>query len=399
MSYPNFQNDTSPLTYDIETKDPGLKDYGPSNYRNNDGCILGVAFTDGDTSCYVPWTSDSNVEYIKDTLGTKRPKIGHSILYDVDWPESLGVKVDGRLHDTCVAENLINENQDSFALDILGTKYFKQGKDLRRITNWCLSEGISPLSAYDNLWRMPDELVGAYAIQDVNLTHRLFQKQQPVLEMRGLSTLYDMECDLLRVLVLFRRTGVRYDKELSLRNSFELIKKLDIVKDCLEVRYNNLNPNSSKQVGPWFDKLGIDYPLSPTGLPSIKKELLEALVDADETGDDLYLPRLVLRGRTYSKSEQDCLSKLREDFVCLMVKFIALSILFALKVTVLVLGAFHLLALIYNRLPPQNVTLILAVFVGALLSLIPSVGGAKLIIRKSSTDSLPTMQQGLDRTR
>ena len=211
-------------------------------------------------------------------------------------------------------KTLIDENQESFALDTLGAKYFNEGKENEDMIRWCLENDVKLIDMYDHLWEMPIDIVAKYARQDAILTYRLHNKQQKILSLRGLDSIYDLECRLIRALLLMRKTGVLYDSELSMRNSFALHKKHSAIQDILEEGYGGLNPKSSGQVAFWFDKLGIEYPTTTIGNPSIKKELLESLVEDNDT-DEVYLPELVLQGRTYKKSEQDYISKLREEFV------------------------------------------------------------------------------------
>ena len=105
MQYPNLTEGKTPLVVDIETFDPGIKTYGPSNYRKPGGRIIGVALSDGAFTEYYDLPNEHNLQYIKDQLCTDRPKLGHNIVYDVDWLESRGIKVNGKLHDSSTAEN------------------------------------------------------------------------------------------------------------------------------------------------------------------------------------------------------------------------------------------------------------------------------------------------------
>ena len=335
MLYPDLSSSNSPLVVDIETFDPNLKTHGPSNYREgkNKGRIVGVALSDGDFTEYYPLHGNKSIiqdsqsicffgedaksiKYLKEVLKSSRPKIGHNILYDVDWLEAEGFTVNGQLHDTSTLENLIDENQETFALDALGTKYFNEGKTNQEMIDWCLANDVKLINMYDHIWEMPVDIVSKYAKQDAILTYRLFNKQMKIIQARELEDIYKLESDLIKVMLLMRQTGVPYDSELSLKNSFGLYKKVEAVSKILKDKFAEVNPRSAKQLAFWFDKLQIEYPKAPKGGPSIKKEFLEALVENDDAKDAEYLPRLVLQERTYGKSERDYLYKLREEFVC-----------------------------------------------------------------------------------
>ena len=332
--YYNFVNDNStPLVIDIETFDPGLKDTGSSNYRGvseNDkhkrGTILGVALSDGRHTEYYQLSgrgatqdiSTKNRNYLKEQLSSNRPKLGHNIFYDIDWLESFYYKVNGRLHDTCIAENLINENQDSFNLDSVAFTYRLGSKSDDAMLNWCMDNGISVHQMYDHLWEMPATMVADYAKQDAELCYALYTRQKGIISTRGLDEIYNLETSLIRALLLMRKTGVPYDKDISFGNSFEIVQKLSAVEQIIDDAYDSVNCRSGKQLAPYFDALNIKYPLSPTGQPSIKQDLLKALVEDNADGpDDLgYLPNLVLIARTYGKAENDYIRKIRTNFLC-----------------------------------------------------------------------------------
>jgi len=95
---------------------------------------------------------------------------------------------------------------------------------------------------------------------DVELPVRIFNFQRPMLEEQDLMGLFHMECELVRVLVFFRKTGVLIDADKRDRNGLMIQNKIELEEQKLFAKYGTFNYNSSMQVAKILDREGIVYP-------------------------------------------------------------------------------------------------------------------------------------------
>ena len=227
-SYPDLSK-AKCISFDIETYDPNLKDLGPGD-RRGDGKILGVSLSDGkfseyyDVGHYNTKAEDAKKSraYIKEVLSSSVPKLGARIQYDIGWLESAGIPVNGQLNDIQIAEALIDENQAHYNLDFLAEKYLGLHKEKSEIETFCEANNLKG-DARNHLHRMPHQVVRRYAMADVALPFKVFFDYQfDDLVSQNLTTVYNLECELQRVLLQMRKVGVMIDTNLRDRNAFRL---------------------------------------------------------------------------------------------------------------------------------------------------------------------------------
>jgi DNA polymerase I-like protein with 3'-5' exonuclease and polymerase domains len=282
MIHPNLIG-AKVIGIDIETYDPGLEEEGAGVFRG-DGQILGVSiaaegFNDYFNIAHKGITQeehDGNIAWLRDTLGNNVPKIGANLMYDISWLEDgeLKIPVNGRLHDVQVAEPLLDEYADSYALDVLGKKYCNAGKNDGEIIAWCAARGLKG-KPQKYLYQMPYDVVRRYAKPDTTLPMEIYKKQYPKLMEEGLFDLYTMEMKLYRPLLQMKRTGVRIDENRLRLEATKMRKSIDALTKSLYDQYGYFNFNSSKQLAELFDTLGIAYGKTAKGNPSIDKDFLE----------------------------------------------------------------------------------------------------------------------------
>ena len=321
MRYPNLSSEPK-LSIDIETKDPGLKDLGPSNYRADKGYILGVAIGTDRHQEYYNYSQEHDRQYIKDVMALPNTKLGHSLIYDVDWLESEGIKVNGNLYDIMIAEALVDNTKDSYNLESIAEDYLGEQKDTSQVEQALAVLSIKPTKKrpiQDYLWLLSHDIVRDYALQDIRIPLKVFNKQHKTMENLGLLDLFDMESKLIRVLLYMRKIGVPYSTSLSQEASNDMQAILVESNRLLKNNYGDPNPNSGKEIAYHFYKLGIDHPYTDSGNPSITREFLESLVE--EQGLEHYsvadfLPLLILNARRLGKSERDYIAGIREKYLC-----------------------------------------------------------------------------------
>ncbi len=300
--YENMK-DSKIISVDIETFDPDLLTMGPGVYRsisldflNPNGYILGVSLIDehnnkgyynlGHYDC-TEELRQKNIKYLKEVLSSKALKIGTSLLYDLDWLENWAmIKVNGKLIDIQIAEGLIDENQRHYNLDFIGKKYCGEGKSNEKLERFCYDNGLNG-DIRKHLWKMPYYLVEEYAIQDVDLPFKIWKLQEPILLEEELMDLMTLECELLRMLMLMRKTGVKIDPEIRDKNALELQSRVEEVHGTLIKQVGfDFNFRSTKHLAFILDENEIPYPLTEKGNPSVTRDTLIRLSKGQLQGPD-----------------------------------------------------------------------------------------------------------------
>lgn len=298
--FPNLSTATV-IAFDTETYDPYLTDNGPIKKRGpgwarGKGHIVGVSLAAIDHNgnrgqWYFPMRHEMyghlnlpvqpTLQFLRDALQTPHiPKVGANLIYDVGWLSEEGVFTQGVLHDVQFAEALLKET-GVVSLDYLGQKYLQQGKDSHDMYNWIAKAygGEPGPSQRRNIYRTPPQIVGAYAEADATLPLDVLQKQWPLLQAQGLMDVYRMECDLIYLWVRMRRAGVQIDLKRAEQLHDELAAEIPRMYRELgkQFGYSITSASAPSELARLFDKVGVNYPRTPTGKPSFKQEWLDAL--------------------------------------------------------------------------------------------------------------------------
>jgi len=254
------------VAFDIETYDPNIKKLGAGVYRD-DSYILGCALSDetGKTDYYDFRDNQKNFDYVKNVLALRIPKISHNSLYDRDFLENQGVKINGVLHDTLVADWLLDEYKPH-TLESTLKKFMDEGK----------SDALGAFGGIKNIAFMPISVVAEYAKKDVVLLPNLLKKQWAQLAREGLKDVYNLEIELLDLVLLMRKTGVRINVDLLDKHIIDIRKVLFPIQLDFTLKHG-VNYNSSQQLSTKMDALGIPYPKTEKGNPHIDKDLIKEL--------------------------------------------------------------------------------------------------------------------------
>lgn len=281
------------LSLDVETYDPELTAAGPGWARGR-GHVVGVSLAAQDTTgnrgaWYFPLRHTIEPEYnlpaehvlpwLKTVLETPVPKVGANLLYDIGWLSEEGIFVQGELYDVQFAEALLDE-EALVALDVLSWKYLRYGKETDALYNWLRKAypKTPERQTRENIYRASPRLVGPYAETDALNPLGIIQKQLPLISGEGLDYIFRLECDLIPLLVRMRREGVTVDVALAERMYGELATETDQLIERVRSEYGySLGSTDSRELGRLFDRVGIPYPKTEAGNPSIEKEWLKAL--------------------------------------------------------------------------------------------------------------------------
>lgn len=286
--FANLARASKRIGFDTETRDPNLRAKGPGSFRR-DGYLAGISLSAVDDAgnseaIYLPLKhlaggnfGDLGIAraFAKDLLGDSRTeKIGCETLYDIEWLDSLGIQVKGRIHDVAHAEALIDEESETgYSLDAISRKYLGVGK-----AQTLLAEAVRAfnLEGKGDMWKLHAKYVGPYAEVDAINPLLIHAKQQPILTAEELTRVYDMECELTPIVWKMRKRGVRVDLDKAAALSKEWQKREDEFRYSIIQEYGrDIDPWSGKEIAGICDRLKIDYPRTDKGNASFEQSFLD----------------------------------------------------------------------------------------------------------------------------
>jgi len=288
------------LAVDLETYDPNLTNRGPG-WATGDGYIVGIAIATDKWSGYLPIRHENggNLEeeivlrWLKRTFENhKGTMVFHNALYDVGWLKREGVELTCPLRDTMFAAPLFDENRWSYSLNNLGMDFLAESKDETLLETAAKAWGVNPKGG---MWALPAKYVGPYAEQDAVLTLKLWKIFKKRIEIEGLQTIYDLECDLIPLLIEMRWRGVRIDTDRAEQTSEQLSKKEQQLLVEIKRRFGvNVDIWASASIQKAFDNNNLWYPHTEKGAPSFQGPWLEA--------HEHDLPKMIVEARRINKA-------------------------------------------------------------------------------------------------
>jgi len=293
--FPNLST-AKEIAIDLETCDPNMESMGPG-WPRNDGFIVGYAVAVDGWAGYFPVAhgGGGNLDkrrverWMADVLATPADKIMHNAAYDAGWLGAAGFTINGRIYDTMLAAPLLDENRFSFSLNALGFDYLKEVKSEQGLKQAAADFGVHPKK---ELWKLPAMYVGEYAEQDAALTLKLWQHFKPLLRRDEVESIFELETNVLPVLIEMTRRGVRFNRSRCEELIDQLRKQeaqlMDILRNTVGF---GVDIWAAKSIAAAFDKLSIPYSKTENGLPSFTKGFLDScphpiaklIVEARET--------------------------------------------------------------------------------------------------------------------
>jgi DNA polymerase I-like protein with 3'-5' exonuclease and polymerase domains len=282
-SFPSLKS-AKLIAIDTETRDPKLLTHGPGGARK-DGCLVGVSIaTDDGFRGYYPiahpgegnLNKDAVLRWLKDELSGDQPKVGANLIYDLEWLRASGVRVKGKKIDIQIAEPLIDEGRLSYGLNALSEAYLGEKKEYLDMEKWAEGRKIRAKDLRAHIWEMPAHVVGRYAEADADLALRVYQKQEPLLKQQDLMRVFEVESELIEVLLDMRFKGIPVDIEQAHRVCGELERRQKDSQLFLDRESGGpVDIWSAKSIASACDRLGLSYPRTEKGSPSFKAEWLE----------------------------------------------------------------------------------------------------------------------------
>lgn len=170
-------------------------------------------------------------------------KIYHNAVYDIAMFKRHGIAAKGLAWDTQTAMHLLNENEPSFALKNLATKYLDEPSDT-----------FAELFGKDAKFaEIPLDIALAYAAKDTDITWRLFTFQ--IKHMAKMPSVLDyyrrVEIPLAQVIVDLEANGYVLDTEFARKYGEELHERADALEASIKAALGDpqININSNAQMG------------------------------------------------------------------------------------------------------------------------------------------------------
>lgn len=283
---PDFRNATR-IALDAETKDSDLRDLGPGTRR--DAFTVGWALAiEGGPKFYLPIRHQSGqnlpvegvLGYLRDNFKDfKGDIVGANLGYDYDFACNDGIKFhsDAKFRDIQIADPLIYELHMNYSLKEIGKRNGFESKNEGKLEEAARSFGLDPKKG---LWRLDPKYVGEYAESDVTSPLQIYENQRKVLTQDDLWQVYNMESDLLPVLIRMRQRGVRIDQtklhEIERWAEREEQKALDVIYEMTGIRIGYGEVWKPGPLAPALEYIGIKLEKTSTGAPQIDRFLLGA---------------------------------------------------------------------------------------------------------------------------
>lgn len=211
----------------LDTENTTWNTGNPFDQRNFNVC---TAYADRTGSGCLYSGDGDYLETIRRRLGEASKLVGFNLKYDLHWLRKLGIDFSGiRLYCCQVAEFILNRQSNPYpSLDESVGKY-NLGSKLKVVESYW-DRGI-------NTHEIPREVLTPYATQDAELTYKLYEKQQSLIQphQRALITL---AMEDLRVLQEMEWNGLHFDKEESLRKSREVEASILHTQSSLGLYHN-----------------------------------------------------------------------------------------------------------------------------------------------------------------
>jgi len=254
------------IAIDLETRDDGINERLGAGWALGKGEIVGFAVAVEGWKGYFPFghlgggnmIPEQVKKYMKDVCALPNTKIFHNAQYDVGWLEASGITVNGPIVDTMIAAALIDENRFSYSLNALSVDFLNEIKAETELREAAAAHGIDPKA---EMWKLPAEHVGYYAEQDAELTLKLWQRFKHEIASQSLTTVWEMEQQLLPILIKMRQRGVRVqvEKAAELQKEMKLQEK-EILLDIQKEIGIEIDIWAPRQIAKAFDKLKLEYP-------------------------------------------------------------------------------------------------------------------------------------------
>ena len=289
------------IAIDTETRDDGLAhDRGPG-WVYGAGRIVGISMASAKGSVYVPLFHPESSNFDKEQvsrwlnahLDSREEIVFQNASYDLGWlTTDFEIKIPEKLHDTMAMAYMLDEQRLAYNLDSLCKWQGIDGKDETKLRDAAKAFGFDPKG---QLWKLPARYVGEYAEQDAVSTLALYRKFLPQLMGQSVLEAYQLEMDLIPMVMAMRRRGVRFNTSKASAARRELLVKRD---EALSELGRKLqigrtitidDVKSKKFLSKVFGSENIQIPVTEKGNDSFESDWMEKM--------DHWLPQMCARAQ------------------------------------------------------------------------------------------------------
>ncbi len=322
------------IVLDFETDDPWINEGWGSGWPEKKAIFLCAAAqlnlkalmnschltSEGSFSARIYTTTQSLLSELKYFVEESYEPIvivAHNAQYEAGILHSYGFDIESVTWiDTAILAKLFYNNLHDFSLNSLAKIYLGEEKKDEKLGEIAKELGLVKTCKSDPIkiakknmaliYKRCPKTVEDYCQADVDQTHRLFKyfmyDEDGV--QRFSQEVLDFHSDLIKSLVLARSRGVRchIPTAKTLKAEF-LAEKLSIMLSIHDL-IPGVNIQSTVQLATYFDTIGVPYPTTDKGNPSITKEWLA------ET--DHPLCQLIVQGKKYEKYIRDFIDPILE---------------------------------------------------------------------------------------
>ena len=220
--------------------------------------IVGISITlpKADYHVYIPVAHQINGvvqldrEYVLESLrelleSDDLKKIYFNAKYDIHMFRRHGIKMGGFHFDGLIAMKLLNENEPSYALKNLATKY---GQFFGFVDKSATYEDLFGKGGFQNT---PIGIGSIYACKDTHLTY-MFYKEFLMKHLERLPEIkklyFEIEKPITEVCIEMEQNGFAIDMEFAKEYAEELNKQLDEMAEEIEQNFGDININSPQQL-------------------------------------------------------------------------------------------------------------------------------------------------------
>lgn len=186
-----------------------------------------------------------------------------------------------RLHDTMFLAFLVDPHSPTFALKPLAERYLGVPPTERdAVRDWLVEHGVVRAGATRqwgaHIADAPGDLVGRYAVGDVDRTAALYDRLAVQVTARGMGEAYDRERKLLPILLRNGAEGMRVDVEALVHDEADYAASLERADNWLRLRLlaPGLNVDSDQELAEALFTMGIvtTWDVTATGQRSTSKK-------------------------------------------------------------------------------------------------------------------------------
>lgn len=268
----------------VDTETTGVEVFGKD-------VVVGISLTlpKADYHCYIPVRHSVEdiqlkpeivFKHLKRALEDERiKKVMHNSKFDVHMLRKEGIEVQGLWCDTMVAMHLLNENEPSFALKNLATKYGKYfGFEDKSMTY----EELFGKGGFENTTL---DIGTVYACKDTHLTYKFYTWIMEQFDrLPQLKELYfNIELPITNICISMEKEGFLIDLNFAEQYKIELQKEVVELDARIKEGFGDININSNQQLQKViYEGWGVPDEYKGSVDASTLKNILQKHVDIEE---------------------------------------------------------------------------------------------------------------------